>query len=681
MPQSPAERIDELRREIERHDDLYYQKAEPEISDREYDSLVAELRDLEARHPELARPDSPTRTIGERPTEGFATIEHAVPMLSISNTYSPEEIREFDERVRRLAGLAESSAVEYVVELKIDGVAVALRYEDGRLAYAATRGDGRRGDDITANVRATGQAPETLAAPIPGGAILEARGEMFFHRADFERINAERARRGEELFANPRNAAAGTLKLLDASIVAMRPLSLSVHGIGAFDCEIPPTHLEMLALFERLGLPVRPERSLARGAQAVIDLAAEWETKRATLPFDVDGLVVKVNSRALQAELGFRSKSPRWAVAYKFSAEQAETTLREIVCQVGRTGAVTPVAYLEPVWLAGSCISRATLHNADEIRRKDIRIGDRVLIEKGGDIIPKVVRPLAHLRSGAETVFAMPETCPACGEALSHREGEVAWRCENGGCPAQVKERIAHFASRDAMDIEGLGDKLVAQLVESGLARSVADLYRLTAGQIAALERMAEKSAGNLIASIEASKTRPLANLILALGIRYIGASAASILAREFASIDDLAQAGIERLAAIEGIGETTAQGVRDFFDSPANRVILERLRAAGVRFRRSADEDRAIAEARERAASGHPAAGKTFVLTGALSFPRAEAQKRIEALGGKVSSSVSGKTDYVVAGEDAGSKLDKAKKLGLAVLDESSFLALLGGE
>ncbi len=677
MSTDPAERIQKLRDLIARHNDLYYQKATPEISDREYDLLVKELEDLELLHPEFATQNSPTQVVGEAPSEGFETVVHEVPMLSIGNTYSPEEVREFDERIKRRLELSEDALIEYAVELKIDGVAVALRYENGALAYAATRGDGRKGDNITANMLTLKNVPRNLKSTLPGGRVLEARGESFFRRPVFDRLNVQRKKAGDEPFANPRNAAAGTLKMLDPKIVASRPLDILVYGIGAADCDLPPTHMETLEMFKDLGLPVSEHRLLAPDVSAVLDLVEEWEERRKELDYETDGLVIKVNDRSMQETLGARSKSPRWAIAYKFSAEQATTTLEDIVCQVGRTGAVTPVAHLTPVFLAGSQISRATLHNADEVERKDIRVGDQVVIEKGGDIIPKVVRPLTHLRAGDESAFTMPDTCPICDSPLIRPEGEAAFRCENASCAAQVKERIRHFASRDAMDIEGLGDKLVEQLVDAELVGDIGDLYSLEFDAVAGLERMGETSAQNLLDGIEASKSRSLASLIFALGIRFVGASSARLLMQQFESIEALQNAGNEELESIDGLGEITAHAVRSFFESESNQQLVERLRGQGLNMSRNSEEQAFLDTAAESQAEG--VAGKTFVLTGTLeSMQRSEAKKRLEALGGKVSSSVSKNTDFVIAGEKAGSKLTKAQELGVAVLSEEEFLDLI---
>lgn len=673
--QAVAARIAYLRREIERHNRLYYDEARPEISDREYDALIEELRQLEERHPHLRSPDSPTVRVGGRPAPEAQQVVHRVPMLSIANTYSPAELAEFDQRVRKL--LNKGGDIPYVVELKIDGVAVTLMYEDGVLAYGATRGDGTRGEVITANLLTV----EGVLKRLPGkladaGRRLEVRGEVYIETADFEMLNREATQAGEEPYANPRNLAAGSLKLLDASITARRRLRIFHYAVGDTDMTLPPTHMEFLAWLEAAGFRVNPERRLCRSIEEVIEHAAVWETRRSSLPYNTDGLVVKVNDRTAWPALGLTAKSPRWMVAYKFSAEQAETRLLDIKCQVGRTGVVTPVAVLEPVFLAGSTISRATLHNEDEVRRLGVLIGDRVIIEKGGDIIPKVVRPIESLRTGAERRFKFPSHCPECGSRLVRSAGEVAVRCENMACPGQVRERIAHFASRQAMDIEGLGDVLVTQLTEKGLVRDPADLYSLTVEQVANLERMGTKSAENLIAQINASRSRPLHHFVYALGIRQVGAAAARLVAQRYATLEDFMKAPAEDLMQIEGFGETTAQCVRDFFANPHNREIVARLLAAGLELPNPLHR-------RAGAATGtpdSPFAGKTVVLTGTLaSMTRDTAREKIEALGGKVSNSVSKKTDLVIAGEEAGSKLDKARALGVRVMDEAEFLRLLG--
>ncbi len=668
-----AARVVELRREIARHDELYYRKAEPEISDREYDLLVEELKSLEARHPELADENSPTRRVGEDRAEGFSTIEHPIPMLSIDNSYTPEEVLEFDRRLKRQLGREE--AIDYALEIKIDGVAVAIMYEDGAMKYAATRGDGRRGDDVTANVRTIKAIPHELKkinGSIPRGRF-EVRGEVFIRRADFEKLNQEREKEGEPLFANPRNTTAGTLKQLDSSIVARRPLDVYLYAVGACDSTLPATHIETLEHLTRLGLPTNPKRWHYKSAEEIVAFLEKWEGERKSLPYDTDGIVIKVNRLALREELGATAKHPRWLLAYKFSAEQAETVLEKIELQVGRTGAVTPVAHLKPVFLAGSKISRATLHNADEIERKDIRVGDRVVIEKGGDVIPKVVRSLANLRTGGEVPFKFPERCPVCDSTLIREEGEAAYRCDNAACPAQVKERIRHFARRGAMDIEGLGDKLVDQLVDKGLVRDYADLYDLTEEKLLTLERMAEKSARNILGEIEASKKRPLASLVYSLGIRHVGETAAKLLVARFDSMDALENADTASLATIDGLGEIMAGSVVEFFANDANRKLLGRLRASGVNMSRLAEE------APPEKVEGSPFSGLTCVFTGEMTaMKRGEAEKLVERLGGKATGSVSKKTHLVIAGESAGSKLDKARSLGVEVIDEAEFLRRL---
>ena len=678
---SVRDRMRRLEAEINRHNAAYYDHAAPEITDREYDLLVQELEELERRNPDFASPNSPTRRVGEAPSEGFETIRHAVPMLSIGNTYSTEELREFDNRIRRLLGTSEP--IEYEVELKIDGVSATLVYRDGALDYAATRGNGTTGDVITRNLLTLPQIPRRLGAwGAPAGAALEVRGEVYMERAAFEKMNAQRDTEGLEPFANPRNATAGSLKLLDPRVVARRPLRFFAYAVGlAEQYDLPSTQDLLLKHLESLGFPVNPTRWLCPGVEAIFDIIAEWEERRKQLPYETDGLVVKVNDRALHGELGTTAKSPRWLCAYKFSAEQAVTRVQSIDIQVGRTGAVTPVANLEPVFLAGTTVSRATLHNRDEIARKDIRVGDQVVIEKGGDIIPKVTRVLEHLRTGEEVPYEFPTRCPECGAPLVVSEEEVAVRCENLTCPAQIKERILHYGGRNAMDIEGIGDKLVDQLVESGLVHKFSDLYRLDVPRVAALERMAKKSAGNLINEIEGSKQRPFGAFLFALGIRHVGQSASNDLAQAFGSLDALIAADADQLQAVEGIGGIVAESIVTFFDQAENRAEIETLRQLGLPMALTGTEH-AARQAREekRAATDNPIAGKTFVLTGTLeTLTRTGAQKRIEDAGGKVSGSVSKKTHYVVAGADAGSKLEKAESLGVPVLDEKQLLEMLG--
>ncbi len=670
---SARRRAAELRDRIEHHNQLYYAEAKPEISDREYDLLVKELEELEARFPEIRTPDSPTQRVGSdlAPLEAFETHRHAVPMLSISNTYNPDELREFDDRVKRFLGIDEP--VAYVVEIKIDGVAVSLRYEDGTLLVGATRGDGFVGDDITSNLKTIHTIPRRIECP-KRARVLEVRGEVFMENKAFEKMNRQRAERGETAFANPRNATAGSLKLLDPRIVAQRPLTCYMYSFGETDYPVPGTQWEFLRYIEKLGFRVNADRKLCRNIEEVFTYIEKWEPRRQELPYNTDGLVIKVNRRDWQADLGATAKSPRWVVAYKFSAEQAETRLNDVAWQVGRTGAVTPVANLEPVFLAGTTISRATLHNIDELGRLGIKIGDRVVIEKGGDIIPKVVRVLDSLRVGDEKSIRIPKKCPVCSEELHRDPEEVALRCVNLSCPAQVKERLLHYASRNAMDIEGLGDKIVDQLVDKGLVEDPADLYGLTVDQIADLERMAQKSAQNLVDAIDGSKTRPLANFTFALGIRYVGVASARDLSRAFGTLKRIRNASLDDLLAVEGIGDVVAQSIRDFFESDRNQETIDRLLEGGV----APPEDKT---ARERAASRSDAfADKTFVLTGELgSMSRTEARAEIENRGGKVTGSVSRKTDAVIVGASPGSKLDKARQLGIDTWDEKKFLKALG--
>ena len=678
VPPSARKRAEDLRARIEHHNHCYYVLNRPEISDREYDRLHRELEELEAKHPALRSPHSPTQRVGEKLTEGFATITHPRPMLSISNTYSQDELREFDDRVKRW--LDRAGDLEYVVELKIDGVAVAVRYENGLLAYGATRGDGVRGDDITANLRTIRSVPLRLPEPAARyGRVLELRGEVYLDNPSFQRLNRQREAEGEPLFANPRNAAAGSLKQLDPAIVARRPLKTFFYAIGETDFNLPPTHWERLAFLEGLRLRVNGERSLCRSIDEVIQETVEWETRREALDYATDGLVVKVNRVEYWDRLGATAKSPRWVVAYKFSAEQAVTGLREIVLQVGRTGVITPVANLEPVFLAGTVVSRATLHNADEIKRKDIRVGDQVVIQKAGEIIPQVVAVLKELRTGDEAAFELPADCPCCGSPLLVSETEVAVRCVNAACPDQIKDRLLHFGRRDAMDIEGLGAQLVDQLVDKLGVRRYGDLYRLTLEEVAGLERMGKKSAENLLRFIAASKTRPLAAFLFGLGIRHVGVSSAKLLAAHFGSLEAVRRATREELERIEGVGGIVAESIESCFRNPDNAAILDDLLGCGVR---PPDEPPAARGGTGIVpVEGHPFAGKTCVLTGTLaSMTRSEAARRIEALGGKCTSSVSKSTDYVIVGADAGSKLDKARQLGVTTLTEGEFLVLLEG-
>jgi DNA ligase (NAD+) len=662
-----ARRVDELRRLIRRHNRLYFVEQQPEVSDREFDALVEELEGLERAFPSLDDPNSPTHRVGGEPLKGFRPVQHPVPMLSLQNTYSEAEVREFDGRVRRW--LERDGAVPYVVELKIDGVAVALHYRRGAFALGVTRGDGTRGDDVTPNLRTVRSLPLTLERD-PGGApeALEVRGEVFFPRPAFEALNAARAGRGEKIFANPRNAAAGTLKLLDAREVAARPLALFLYQwVDAPRAGIP-TQIAALERLRALGLPTEPHARRVPDVEGALDCFREWSEKRHGLEYDTDGMVLKVDDLTCHERLGATSKAPRWGIAFKFETAEAVTRVREIRVQVGRTGAATPVAELEPVALGGTIVKRATLHNADEIRRLDVRVGDWVVLEKGGEIIPKVTGALAARRTGTETLFAFPEACPACGDPLEREPDQVVIRCVNEHCPAQLKRRILHFASRGAMDVTGLGEALTDQLVDRGLVRDEADLYALREGALADLERMGELSARNLVAAIDAARRRPPARLLFALGIRHVGAHAARVLARAYPSLDALARAPEEALAALDGVGPTIAASVRRYFARPETSRLLARLRQAGVRI-----------EGEPATPAGGPLAGLSFVLTGTLpGMTRDEARELIEARGGRVVGSVSRRTDYVVAGEQAGAKLDRARELGVAVLDEKGLRDLL---
>jgi DNA ligase (NAD+) len=672
---APAQEIEELRDELRRHEELYYVYDNPEISDADYDALMARLQQLEAEHPELAATDSPTQRVGGRPAEGFDEYVHRRPMLSLDNSYNIEDLRAFDERVKRLA---DGRRLEYVAELKIDGLSISLHYEGGLLARGVTRGDGRRGEDVTQNVRTIRSIPLRLkdARGATDLANIEVRGEAYLSRKTFERINAEREEAAEPRFANPRNAAAGTIRQLDPKIVDARRLALFAYDCLAGDRKAFATHWEGLDWLERAGFQVS-HRKLCPSIEEVIEFCNEMEARRDELEYEIDGVVVKVNSAALQDEFGTTAKSPRWAIAYKYPARQATTQVLDIIVQVGRTGALTPVAVLAPVLVAGSTVARATLHNEDEIKRLGLLKGDWVLIEKSGDVIPKVIRVVESRRTGDEKRFRLPKACPVCGGVVSRPEGEVVSRCVAADCPAQLKARLLHYASRRAMRIEGLGDALADQFVQKRMVRDVAGLYDLTHEQLAGLERMAEKSASNLLAQIEASKTRDLPQLVFGLGIRHVGERTASILARQFRTLEGLGRATVEELDAVPEIGLTVAESVHDWFADEGNRALCERLRAAGVR---TEMEARAGGEGAGDVRA-EAFAGMLFVLTGKLeTLTRDEAAALIEARGGRVTSSVSKKTAYVVAGEEAGSKLDKAQTLGVAVLDEAEFKKLLAG-
>lgn len=678
-----AARIDALRQDIRRHDHLYFVENQPQISDEQYDALVRELRQLEAAFPHLVTPDSPTQRVGERPLEGFVHVRHALPMLSIDNTYSAEELRDFDARVRRLLG---DEPYEYLVDPKIDGVAVSLRYEDGRLVLGATRGDGETGDDITQNLRTIRSIPLALRGT-GWPRVLEVRGEVFWPRSDFQLCNAARLAAGEAPFANPRNATAGTLKQLDARIVASRGLAFVCHGVGvglegAEGAKTarensprpsrPKSHFALLDQLRTWGIPVSPHTRRCRNIDAVIAFVLEWETRRHTLDYDTDGLVVKIDRFDQRQRLGATSKSPRWCIAYKYAAEQAQTRLLSVDFQVGKLGTITPVANLEPVQLAGTTVKRASLHNFDQVRRLDLHVGDLVTVEKAGEIIPQVVAVSATERPTDARPVAPPERCPVCQGDVAQDEGGVYVRCLNPACPAQVIERLRYFCARDQMDIEGAGEKLAELLVAKGLVRTYADLYRLRErrAELVQLERLGEKSVDNLLAAIEASKQRPLARVLAALNIRHVGTTTAELLAEHFGTMDALAAADAAELQVVEGIGPEVSAALRQWFQSRAGRETIAALRQVGVN----------MTQPRTRPAAGAgPLAGKSIVVTGTLEkYDRHEIEALIKRHGGKPSGTVSKKTDFVLAGTSPGSKLEKARALGVRVLSEAEFEQLL---
>lgn len=670
MPkQSSIEKtIHRLREEIRRHEDLYYLQDNPEISDKEYDELIEKLRQLEEKHPELLTPDSPTQRVGGRPAEGFPEFIHRRPMLSLDNSYNIDELRAFDQRCRKLA---EGREIEYVTELKIDGLSLSIHYGNGIFTRGVTRGDGFRGEDVTANVRTIRSVPLKLRDGFrKAGPQIEVRGEAYLPRRVFERINAERAEEGESRFANPRNAAAGTIRQLDPAIVARRRLDMFAYDVLAGERKPFATHWEALNWLEQAGFRVNQNRKLCKSIEEVIDFCDAMEASRDDLDYEIDGVVVKINSTSMQDDFGATGKAPRWAIAYKYAARQATTKVNDITVQVGRTGALTPVAMLEPVQLGGVTVSRSTLHNEDEIQRLGLRIGDWVLIERGGDVIPKVLKVIESKRTGKEKKFRMPAKCPVCGGLVSRPEGEAVSRCIAADCPAQLIGRLLHFASRRAMRIEGLGFALADQLIARKLVRDVADLYDLDLDDLISLERMAKKSASNVLAQIEESKSRDLWRLIYGLGIRHVGERTAGILARHFGSLERLRKAGVEELDDIHEIGLTMAQSISDWFDDPGNARLCERLHAAGVRTESEKQAD---------AVTDQNFAGKVFVLTGTLpGMTRDEASALIYARGGRVTSSVSKKTDFVLAGSEPGSKLDKANQLGVKVIDEEAFKKMI---
>ncbi len=664
-----AGRIAALRETIRRHEHLYYVLDTPEVSDAEYDGFIKQLKALEAEHPELVTPESPTQRVGGAPREGAEKAAHSSAMLSLDNAFNEEALRDFDRRARELAGV---DSLIYVAELKLDGISLSVRYTDGRLSIGLTRGDGVTGEVITPNARTIRSLPlevdiEAAArAGIP--ANFEVRGEVVMPRRAFERLNTERLAAEEPTFINPRNAAAGSLRMLDASITASRRLDYFAYMLLADGLTFMPSQWDSLEALASVGFKVNPNRARLDGVDNLLKFRDDWLARRDSLPYEIDGIVYKVDEAAMQRRLGFTARAPRWAIAYKPAAEQAETIVEAIDVQVGRTGAITPRAQLKPVFVGGVTVSRATLHNEDEIARLELQIGDHVLVERSGDVIPKVVRVVKQ--AADRQPFTMPANCPVCDTPLVREQDEAIRRCVNVNCQARLKESVQHFAHRTAMDVDGMGEVLIEQLVDAGIVKSLADIYELTADKLAALERMAEKSANNVMESIESSKSVPLPRVIYALGIRFVGERTAQLLADQFLSIDSLAAVNSEELEEAEEVGPRIAESIIDFFAAEQNQVLIERLRQAGLQFEQEAPPETEDAELK----------GKTFVITGTLSnLTRDQAKARIQAVGGKVVGSVSKKTDYVVAGEKAGSKLKKANELGLAVLDENQLLELVG--
>ncbi|MEO0088638.1 MAG: NAD-dependent DNA ligase LigA [candidate division WOR-3 bacterium] len=657
--------IERLRKEIRYHDYRYYVLNDPVISDYEYDMLYKRLVELERQFPHLITPDSPTQRVGGEPLKEFQTVTHEIPMLSLDNTYSYDELKEFDKRIRKTVPNA-----RYICELKVDGVAVSLLYRDGKFVRGATRGDGHKGDDITLNLKTIKTLPLNLLTDEPDFLNIEVRGEVYLTKKQFLELNKQREEEGEPLFANPRNACAGSLKLLDPREVAKRNLDIFIHTIPKPPSEKYDSDYQVLKKLKEIGFKVIPHSEILKSIDDVIAYCEEWKDKKEELPYEVDGIVIKVDSFKHRLELGETIKAPRWAVAYKYPPKQATTKIKRIYVQVGRVGTLTPVAEFEPVFLSGTTITHATLHNYDEIKRKDIRVGDWVIIEKAGEVIPQVVKVIKEKRTGEEKEFQMPETCPVCGGKVVREADEVAYRCINASCPAQIKRRIIHFASRQAMDIEGLGEKWVETLVDKGLIKNFSDIYKLKKGDLLKLERMGEKSAENLLKAIEASKNRPFHRVLYALGIRHVGLGTAQILANAFNNIDELMKASKERLSSISGIGPIVAESIYNFFHTKENIELINKLKEVGINFEREKKEEKKIL------------AGKTFVVTGTLkNFTRQQVHELILSLGGNVGTSVSKKTDYLICGADPGSKLDKAKELGVKIISEEEFLEMIKGK
>ena len=660
MQKDPAARIEELREQLRHHEYLYYVLDQPEISDAEYDSLMRRLKELEDAHPESLTPDSPTQRVGGKAREGFVKVGHTSPMLSLDNALNEGELRDFDRRVRDLLG---AEPPRYVAELKLDGLSMATHYGGGKFVQAVTRGDGIVGEDVTENARTIRSLPLRVKTNLPQ---FEVRGETVMNRRAFERLNAERDERGLSRFANPRNAAAGSLRVLEPQVTASRRLEYYAYYLQTGGKPVCDRHSEALDLLSQMGFKVNPKRTICDTVEELLAFCAEWEAKRDELPYEIDGVVVKVDSVAQQQRLGYTAKAPRWAIAYKYAARQALTTVEDISIQVGRTGAVTPVAHLQPVEVSGVTVSRATLHNEGEIARLELEIGDTVVIERSGDVIPKVVR--VHTKGSYRRPFQMPAKCPICGGRIVREEGEAASRCINTNCPARLKESILHFASRGVMNIDGMGDALVDQLVDRGMVRSVADIYDLTVEKLMELDRMGKKSAGNIVRNIDKSRENPLPRVITGLGIRFVGERTAVFLAEAFGGLDAIQEASMDDLQRAEEVGPKVAESIRQFFREPRNRELVKRLRDAGLQF-----------EYQARRKPGGPLAGLTFVITGTLpNLSRDDAKMLIETAGGKVSGSVSRKTSYLVAGEEPGSKLDKAKQLGVQVVDEAGLLDMI---
>lgn len=657
-------RVEELRSEISQHDYRYYVLDDPIISDAEYDALMRELRDLENRFPELISPDSPTQHVSGQPSEKFEPVQHRVPMLSLGNAFNPDEVRDWHRRVLRLT---ERDQVAMVCEPKIDGLAIALIYEQGRFIQGATRGNGVQGENVTPNLRTIRRLPKTLKGDPPER--IEVRGEVFMTKRGFERLNNERADAGQPLFANPRNSAAGSLRQLDPAITASRPLDLWIYGIGWIDGRTtPPTHYESMQWLDSLGLPINPETRRFESIDDVLEHLDYWATAREHLAYEIDGVVIKVDLLALQEELGFVGREPRWALAFKFPASQATTRLVRIAVNVGRTGSINPFAMLEPVVVGGATVSKATLHNEADVQRKDIREGDVVIVQRAGDVIPQIVGPVVARRTGNEQPYSLPKRCPVCNTPIERPEGEAMAYCPNPACPAQIFRLLTHFVSRPAMDIDGIGESLAEALLREGIVRTPADLYDLTADQLLQLERMGTKSAENILRGIEASKSRALDRLIFALGIRHVGSETARLLSDHFGSLDNLESAALDDLMAVDGLGPIVAASVYESLRKPAMQEMVEHLRREGVNTRSARQEGRSL-----------PLAGDQYVLTGSLSsLTRGQAEQRLKGLGATVGSSVTKKTVGLIAGQDPGSKLDRAQALGTPILDEEAFLRLL---